>query len=247
MTAQAIDVGFSEAARREVVQVWDTLPEHPFVRGMADGSLPPQVYRHYVTQNLLYLPHYARAIAMAVAKARDDDELRRYADALANIVDVEIPQNRRLLHRVRELCEEGSGRRADGSDDSDDSDDSAVMAAATRNYTSYLLGVAARCDVVAIGAAILPCAWSYGEIARRHASGVVEHPVYAEWFRFFAAPEYDALVVGMRERLDADVAPLPPVEVRRLARIFADATRLEREFWDMAMEAAGPRSPGISG
>ncbi|MDQ6523114.1 thiaminase II [Nocardioides sp. LHD-245] len=232
MTAQALDAGFSESARRAVVQVWDALPEHPFVRGMADGSLPPRVYRHYVTQNLLYLPHYARAIAMAVAKARDDDELRRYADALANIVDVEIPQNRRLLDRVRELCD-------------DQEETQVVMAAGTRNYTSYLLGVAGRCDVVAIGAAILPCAWSYGEIARRHAARVVEHPVYAEWFRFFATAEYAALVAGMRERLDADVAPLPPAEVDRLTRIFADATRLESEFWDMAMDAA--RLPVISG
>ncbi|MCR1784770.1 thiaminase II [Nocardioides carbamazepini] len=235
MTAQALDAGFSESARREVAQVWDALPEHPFVRGMADGTLPPRVYRHYVTQNLLYLPHYARAIAMAVAKARDDAELRRYADALANIVDVEIPQNRRLLDRVRDLCDEG-----------DEGGEGAVaMAAGTRNYTSYLLGVAGRCDVVAIGAAILPCAWSYGEIARRHASGVVEHPVYAEWVRFFATPEYAALVAGMRERLDADVAPLPPADVQRLSRIFADATRLEGEFWDMAMDAADP--PAISG
>ncbi|WP_162529766.1 thiaminase II [Nocardioides caldifontis] len=212
---------FSDQARGAAAEVWDRLPEHPFVRGMADGSLPPSTYQFYVGQNLLYLPQYARAIALGVAKSRDDEELRRYSAALANIVDVEIPQNRSLLTRVQQL--------------SGDLTQEEVMAPATRNYTSYLLSTAATHDVVAIGAVILPCAWSYGEIARHHVDQVVAHPVYRPWFEFFATDEYAALVAAMRTRLDADAAGLAEVDRARLTRVFVDATRLEHDFWDMAI------------
>jgi thiaminase/transcriptional activator TenA len=214
---------FAERARGAVAAVWDQLPEHPFVCGMADGSLPPRIYQYYVGQNLLYLPQYARAIAMAVAKSRDDVELGRYSVALDNIVNVEIPQNRELLARVQELSGDPGQER--------------VMAPATRNYTSYLLAAAATSDVVGIGAVILPCAWSYGEIARKHIDRAVQHPVYRPWFEFFATDQYDDLVAGMKSRLDADVARLDVAQLDRLTRLFVDATLLEQEFWDMAMAA----------
>lgn len=221
--------GYSAQARDAIREVWDELPRHPFVLGMADGTLEPERYRYYVSQNLLYLPQYARAIAVAVVKSRDDDELARYSAALSNIVDVEIPQNRRLLQRISELCADGEHTP------------SPKTAPATRNYTSYLLAVAGRYDVVAIGAAILPCAWSYGVIARHHIGTVASHPVYREWFEFFASDSYGDLVTNMRARVDADVAAAPSSEYQRLVDIFATATQLEKEFWDMAIEGSASR------
>lgn len=217
--------GFTARARREVTTVWEQLEEHPFVTAMADGSLPPASYQRYVEQNLLYLPQYARAIALATAKSRDDAELSAYSAALANIVDVEIPQNRLLLDRVRELT-------------GDHSPPAREMAAATRNYTSYLLAVAGTAEVASIGALIMPCAWSYGVIARRHLPQVVAHPVYEGWFSFFATDEYHALVATMRERLDHDLAHLDERGMAGALRIFATATDLEKEFWDMAAAGA---------
>lgn len=221
---------YSTVARDAVLDTWQELPHHPFVTGMADGSLEPERYRYYVSQNLLYLPQYARAIAMAVAKSRNDDELTRYTASLGNIVDVEIPQNQRLLERITAMCADPT---------------TAVpreMAPAARNYTSYLLAVAGSSDVVGIGAAILPCAWSYGEIARHHIADVAPHPVYREWFEFFASDAYAELVTDMRSQMDADVATVSEADQRRLMDIFATATQLEQEFWDMAATGAEPVS-----
>jgi thiaminase (transcriptional activator TenA) len=214
-------VAFCERARAAAADVWDELPDHPFVRGMADGSLPASTYQYYVGQNLLYLPQYARAIAMGIAKSRDDAELRRFSAALDNIVNVEIPHNRELLSQVQQL--------------SGDPSQQLVMAAGTRNYSAYLLAAAATSDVVGIAAVILPCAWSYGEIARRHVGRAVDHALYRAWFEFFATDQYAELVAGMKERLDADTAGLDEAELERLTRLFVDATQLEQEFWNMAM------------
>ena len=53
----------------------DSLPvarnclEHPFVQGIADGSLPRDRFVHYVGQDACFLDAFVRAYALALAKA----------------------------------------------------------------------------------------------------------------------------------------------------------------------------------
>lgn len=219
--------GFTGAARTRNADLWGSLANHGFVRGMADGTLPAQSYQFYVEQNLLYLPQYARAIALAVARSRTPEELVEYTASLVNIVDVEIPQNEELLRLTRSLTG-STAPRADR------------MAAGCRNYTSYLLAVAASGDATDIAALILPCAWSYGEIARSYRGKVAEHPVYTAWFDFFSTDEYEQLVLRMRGKLDAATAESTEARRGELHEIFTAASELELGFWDMAL-AGGER------
>lgn len=214
--------GFTGTARAENADLWVSLAEHDFVRGMADGTLPAESYQFYVEQNLLYLPQYARAIALAVARSRSAGELAEHTASLVNIVDVEIPQNEELLRLTRTLTGSTAPRAS-------------RMAPGCRNYTSYLLAVAASGDTTDIAALIMPCAWSYGEIARSYRGKVAEHPVYTAWFDFFAADEYEQLVQRMRRKLDADVVALGEARRAELREIFTTASELELGFWDMAI------------
>jgi len=40
--------------------IWDDQLQHPFVRGIADGSLPPKRFERWVRQDYLYLKEFAR-------------------------------------------------------------------------------------------------------------------------------------------------------------------------------------------
>jgi thiaminase/transcriptional activator TenA len=204
--------------------VWEPLVHHEFPRQLAAGVLPPERFRFYVTQNLLYLPDYARMLAAGAARSQDDRTLAEFTRALVNIVDVEIPQNQRLRDAIVALAgpvpEVEAGR-----------------APATVAYTSWLSALAGSGDAVDIAAALLPCAWSYGEIARHLADTVVDHPVYTDWIAFFAAPEYAAVVQGLRSSFDRDLADCSERKRRRLADIFVTGCRLERQFWDQGLHA----------
>jgi thiaminase/transcriptional activator TenA len=209
--------------REECTAVWDALHAHPFVREMAAGTLPIERFRFYVEQNLMYLREYARAMAIAASKAGDAATMKLFADDVANILDSEIPENRELLRRVLDLGAEDRG----GSEG---------MAPANVAYTSFLVSTAVQGGPLEIMAAIVPCTWSYGDIGSALvAEGVVhEHPVYAEWIRFFGEPAYEEIVAKMRADFESMAAGADEATIARLLDLFRTSVRLERGFWDMA-------------
>ena len=81
---------------------WSALGQERFVRELAAGELAPERFRFYIEQNLQYLPQYARVMAVGAAKSRNERELRMFAAALHQVIDVELPENRALLARVVE-------------------------------------------------------------------------------------------------------------------------------------------------
>jgi thiaminase/transcriptional activator TenA len=206
--------------RSDCAHLWEELHEHPFVSELADATLPPDTFRFYIEQNLQYLPEYARAMALAAGRAEDIETMRIFSADLTNIVETEIPENRELLARVIDLGAHDLGG-ADG------------MAPANVAYTGFLVATAATSRPVEVMAAIVPCAWSYGEIAERRAARVAKHPVYAEWMRFFASPAYRAVVERMQEDFEL-LARRDDVPFDRLSSLFTTGVRLERWFWDMA-------------
>ncbi|WP_159499036.1 thiaminase II [Microbacterium sp. 18062] len=220
MTAPRTTAELREHAR----PLYDALVHHEFPRQLASGVLPPERFRFYVTQNLLYLPDYARMLAAGAARTHDDQTLAEFTRAVVNIVDVEIPQNERLREAIVALA--GPVPEAD-----------TTKAPATVAYTSWLLAIAGSGNTADISAALLPCAWSYGDIALRLLPDVAEHPVYTDWIAFFASDEYAAVVNGLRTAFDRELAELSERERARLTEIFVTGCRLERQFWDQGLNA----------
>ena len=220
----AVTSSLCQRLRGDCAALWESLHEHPFVAGLADGSLPPDTFRFYVEQNLQYLPEYARAMALAAARAADVETMRMFSADLANIVETEIPENEELLARVIAL----EARDLGGSDG---------MAPANVGYTGFLVTTAATRHPVEVMAAIVPCTGSYGEIARRREDAVPDHPLYAEWIRFFASEDYAALVARMQADFEL-LVERDDVPFERLSELFTMGVRLERAFWDMAADRA---------
>jgi thiaminase (transcriptional activator TenA) len=217
------DCSLSAVLRDRSDRVWARLHAHPFLRELARGVLPLEKFRFFIEQDVLYLPEYARCIAMGAAKSATDAELGFFGRQLDGTLNLELPNQYRVLHQV---CQLGAADRGGG----------LGKAPANVAYSSFLLGVAGRGGPLEIMAAILPCAWSYVEIAGRLADEIADHPVYADWVGFYLTEEVSGLVRQMRERFDemAMQAGPGPELTQRLAEVFTTSSRLEGAFWDMA-------------
>ena len=217
------ELTFSASLRARCEGIWAGLHAHPFLRELARGTLPLDKFRFFIEQDLLYLPPFARCMAMGAAKARSEAELEFFTRQADGIIRLEIPSNRRLLEQVVSLGAQDRGG-------------SLAMAPANVAYTSFLLATAAQGGPLEITAAILPCSWSYIEIARSLEDELAEHPVYSDWVGFYLGEEEAGLVLNMRETFDELVREEALGEGRRreLAEIFMMSSRLEGMFWEMA-------------
>ncbi len=201
------------------------------VRAIGDGTLPHEAFRSYFEQNVLYLRDYVRAIAMLVAKAPDVGSMGTLARFLERIADEEIPANFRFLERLG-----GDVDRADRAG-------VAEMHPTTYAYTRHLLATCAQGNCAEGLTAVLPCQWTYGELARPLMASRPADPIYADWIAMFGNDEYDALVEASTDLLDT-LAGSDEDRIAALRPIFDRSVRYEVEFWDMAYATArGDRSP----
>jgi thiaminase/transcriptional activator TenA len=220
--APAVSAALREAGR----DAWAAAVNHPMVRAIAAGTLPHETFRRYFEQNVRYLEDYARAIALAAARAPDREALGVLSAFLRQIVATEIPANLAFLTRLG-----GTPAGLPGL---------AGLHPVTYAYTRHLLHVCASGSCAEGLAALLPCQWSYGEIAQPLMAAVPDDPVYADWIRMFGNAEYDALVAETTGLLDRLAGPAGPGAARwqRLSAVFGISVRYEGDFWDMALAAA---------
>jgi thiaminase/transcriptional activator TenA len=214
----------TDRLRGECAAIWSALHAHPFITELAEGTLPLDTFRFFLEQDNFYLEEYARCLAMGAAKSHDERELRYFTRDLVQVIDAELPSNRALLERVIELGAEDRGG-------------SVEMAPATVAYTSFLQALSLRGGPLEIMAALLPCAWSYVEIATALKERTdATHPVFGDWIAYFSRPEVVEMVEGMRRDFDVVVVehPMNEAREREISRIFATSSRLERMFWEMA-------------
>jgi thiaminase (transcriptional activator TenA) len=214
----------SERLRAGCDRIWQGLHSHPFITELAGGTLPIEKFRFFLEQDNLYLQDYARCLAMGAAKSRDETELRYFITDLNQVVERELPSNRQLLARVTDM---GAADRGGASG----------MAPANVAYTSYMRSLAAHGGPLEIMASLLPCAWSYVEIATALTDRIDrDHPVYADWVSYFSLPINIQMVAEMRRDFDRLVEEEASGGARwdEIDRIFATSSRLEHQFWEMA-------------
>src|SRR5579863_1906410 len=217
------DQGYSARLRDRCDRIWAGLRAHPFLGELARGTLPLDRFRFFIEQDLLFLPAFGRCMALGAAKSASDTELEFFTRQLDGIIRLEIPSNRRLLDQVIGLgAEDRGGSRG--------------MAPANVAYTSFLLATAAGGGPLEITAAMLPCSWSYIEIAAGLKDELAEHPVYSDWVAFYLQGEEADLVLNMRETFDDMTRGGAVSDEKRehLAGIFTMSSRLEGMFWEMA-------------
>ncbi len=212
---------FCESLRADCRELWEGLHAHPFLRELATGTLAPERFRFFLEQDVFFLPELARSVALGAARAGDERVLRHFAEELGAVIERELANNRELLARVLEL---GAADRGG----------TLAAAPATVAYGGFLVSTAARGGAPELMAALLPCTWSYADIAVRLKDEIADHPVYAQWVGFFASDDYVELIAGRRRTLDELAAEAGEPRRRRLSETFTMSTRLEHAFWDMA-------------
>jgi thiaminase (transcriptional activator TenA) len=213
-------VALSTELRRAADPVWQAQREHPFLRGIADGTLTLGRFCFYVRQDYLFLIEYARLLALGAARSPDLATMTRFSELTTEILTTEMD-----LHRsfAAELGVSAAELEAES------------PAPTTQGYTDFLVRTAAQGDFAELAAALLPCMWGYAEIGQMLAAeGRSPDDRYARWVDMYASAEFGELAGWCRALVDRLGAALADGGRARLQRAFLTSSRYELAFWEMA-------------
>ncbi len=210
---------FCDQAWERNLPLFQATLDLPFNRELAAGTLPRDVFRHYMIQDAHYLVAFGRALAAAAAKADDADGVVQFAAAAQEAVVAERELHHSFMREYAITPEEFART---------------PLSPTCHHYCHFLQSVAwSRPYPVAL-AALLPCFWIYAEVGvdlqKRTAAG---NP-YQSWIDTYGGEEFHAHVRAVRSTIDAVAAQADARTVAEMHAAYTDAARLEWMFWDSA-------------
>jgi thiaminase/transcriptional activator TenA len=194
--------------------------DHPFIKGLTDGSLDREAFGFYVTQDALYLREYARALAVCGARAPHDAAIAMFCEHAAGAIAVERQLHERIFAEL--------GLTADRAA-------TATMAPTNLAYTSYLLAVSYGGSFPEALGAVLPCYWIYWEVGKALLERGSPDPAYRRWIETYGGDEFAGIVRAVLDLTDEIGSELNAPDEARMTSHFQTTARLEWMFWDMGL------------
>lgn len=185
---------------------------HPFVQGIADGSLSRERFAYYVGQDAFFLEAFARAYSIAAAKAPDWEGFQTFHTLAGGVLEeLRLHQGYATqwgvdVHNV----EPGP---------------------ATRRYTDFLLATAWQHQTGVTAVAMSPCMRLYAFLGQELARNGIPDHAYTDWIRTYNSQEFENLTQQLESLADryANATPL-------VRSTFHYAMLCERDFFQAAWE-----------
>ena len=180
----------SDRIYNDMIELWEKYNSHPFVQGLADGTLPKEKFKFFMIQDHLYLMQYAKVFAMGVLKSRREEDMRLFASLISATLDVENAIHKSYLKKLGLSNEELAA---------------AKPSIVTDSYTNYMIAVAQKEGMAEIMAAVLACSWTYkliGDYLENY-PGAKDQEFYGDWVRQYMSESYRSvndLMIDMFDR-----------------------------------------------
>jgi thiaminase (transcriptional activator TenA) len=210
---------WTESLWARTEDIYQAILDHPFLRGLTDGTLDGDRFAYYVAQDAHYLRDFARALALVGARAPTHADTAMFADHAAGTAKVELA----LHHTLMPQLGLDPDRLAE-----------IVVSPTTTAYTSFLLNVAYSGTFAEAMAAVLPCYWIYQRVGDALIDRGSPDKRYQMWIDTYAGEEFAVTVAAVLALADRVGPRLTAAENRAATAHFVTSARYEWMFWDAA-------------
>lgn len=202
--------------------LWEQAATHPFVRGLAAGTLTPAQIRCYLVQDGIYLTGYVQVCRALAARAVTDSDRRLFEDSARLSEEAEADMQARLSAVL------GIGSL------------SGEPLPATEAYMRRERAAVEDPSRLVALAGATPCNVLYAEVGRRlqedPETARPDHP-FRLWLDLYADEAVQAFADRWQEALDRWAGEAGPEEQERALTAFADCMQCEIDFWEQAWQA----------
>lgn len=214
-------MSFTEELRTRSNETFEGIFNHPFIKGIAEGSVPKEALIHYVKADYEYLSAFNRIYGLAIAKCDLREEMVFFQEQIGFVLNSEI-------HPHENFCQVAGVNY-------DDLQGNPLPPTAD-HYVAHMTKTAQVGSMGETLAALLPCPWTYLEIGvsiMEKYQPKADHPFY-DWITFYADGEIGAVTAEMRRKLDEWAKTASETEKEKAAIAFMKSCQLEYKFWEMA-------------
>ncbi|KDR82001.1 hypothetical protein GALMADRAFT_60054 [Galerina marginata CBS 339.88] len=221
---------FTQMLIESAATSWKEYVEHDFVRQLGKGTLDRSRFVHFIKQDYLYLKYYARAYGLLAAKSSSFGSIQSSTQTILNILH-EIG-NHKMFCLTFGITEEDLEKTPESP--------------ATTAYGAYILDTGLQGDTTKLIMALIACLLGYGEVGlwlKKQSNVestwvVLEGNPYKHWIEEYSGEMYQEAVRMGLETIESCAVADPPSEARlnEWKAVWERCTKLEKGFWDMAME-----------
>ncbi|GAA4728978.1 thiaminase II [Actinomycetospora chibensis] len=212
-------MAFSDELWNAGAGVYAEVRAHPFLTGLADGTLPHAAFGHFIVQDAHYLRGYARALALLAARAPSADDTVMFSAHAAGAIAAEQEMHAELAGALGLTADQAAAE---------------PVAPTTTAYTSYLLATCHGGSFAEGLGAVLPCYWVYAKVGEALLGAGSPDPLYARWIAMYGGEEFQAVVDAVLALTDRIGPTLADTERVRVREHFVTTCRYEWMFWDAA-------------
>jgi len=209
-------VSISQRLRQDADPIWQGIIEHPFVVELYEGTLPMEKFKSYILQDYNYLVSLIEVLSIIASRATSLDAMREVVEILRLELDSELKGYEEFLKRLG--CSRQEAMAID-------------PLPMNLSYTSFLLSTSSLKPYAESITSILPCFWSYAEIAAHHQGKLRGNGnrLLVEWAEVYLSEAYLDLVERVKRLVDEAGEGFP---YERLLETFSMASRYEYTYWE---------------
>ena len=214
------DAAFYGELRNGSGSLWQAIFDHPFVRGIGEGSLSYDRYEFFLKQDYIYLIDFSRVFALASAKAHQLEDMGYFATLLDATLNMEMDLHRKTCAAFGITAKDLEATEP---------------AMITTAYTNLLVRTCYEGTLLDILAVLLPCAAGYTEIGQKLKSrGLPENPHYREWINSYSGEEFVSLADWLKQKFNQQTLNISEHSKHRLKSLYLSSARFEYLFFDMS-------------
>jgi thiaminase/transcriptional activator TenA len=209
-------VSVSERLHKDAERIWDKIVEHPFVVELYQGSLPMEKFKTYILQDYAYLIDAIRNFSIIASRAHSVEVVRETVEIAHLEATGEFQGYEDFLHTLGYTLDDAMN---------------VEPLPVNLSYRSFLLATSSLRSSQEALVSVLPCFWSYRDIALYHrdALGSNANKIYVAWASVYLSEDYAQLVEKLRRLVDRVCDDFP---YETLKPPFLTASRYEYMYWD---------------
>ncbi|MBW1673687.1 MAG: thiaminase II [Deltaproteobacteria bacterium] len=206
----------SERLHKDTEQVWNKIISHPFVVELYQGNLPMEKFKTYILQDYSYLVDAIKNFSIIASRAQSVDVMRETVEIAHLEATGEFQGYEDFLHTLGYTLDDAM---------------QVEPFPVNLSYRGFLLTTSSMGASQEALVSVLPCFWSYLDIALYHQDALSSNPnkIYSDWASVYLSKEYAQLVEKLRRLVDLTGDDF---SYEKLKSIFLTASRYEYMYWD---------------